>query len=171
VKKPLTKGKPEHKMTLQGTRQLPISVSVQRKHDMRTQFAALCYRVTKGKPEILVITSRGTNRWIIPKGWPMSGETPGQGALTEAWEEAGVKGKAYEQCLGLYSYLKRMDNDTVLPCVAMVYPVKVAKLAKDFPEAGQRKRKWCSPKKAAALVKEPELAQILKTFDPKYLKT
>ncbi|MCF3593371.1 NUDIX hydrolase [Rhodobacteraceae bacterium LMO-12] len=157
-------------MTLHRTKQLPISVLAERKGDMRTQFAALCWRLTKGKPEILLITSRGTNRWIIPKGWPMSGETPGQGALTEAWEEAGVIGKAYEQCLGLYSYTKRVDDDTLLPCVAMIYPVKVAKLAKEFPEAGQRKRKWVSPKKAATLVKEPELAQILKTFDPKYLR-
>ena len=170
VKKPLAKGKSGRKMTLQGTRQLPISVSAGRKGDMRTQFAALCWRVSKGKPEILLITSRGTNRWIVPKGWPMSGLTPGKGALTEAWEEAGVKGKAYEQCLGLFSYLKRVDRKTRLPCVAMVYPVKVSKLSKDFPEAGERKRKWFSPKKAAAMVREKELAQILKTFDPRYLK-
>ena len=157
-------------MTLQGTKQLPIAVSARRKGDMRTQFAALCWRVTKGKPEILLITSRGANRWIIPKGWPMSGETPGKGALTEAWEEAGVKGRAYEQSLGLFSYIKKIDRKTSIPCVAMVYPVKVSKLSKSYPEAGQRKRKWVSPKKAAALVKEPELSQILKTFDPKYLK-
>lgn len=170
MKKPLAKGKTGRKMTLQGTKQLPISISVGRKGEMRTQFAALCWRVTKGKPEILLITTRGTNRWIIPKGWPMSGETPGQGAMTEAWEEAGVKGKAYQHSLGLFSYLKRIDRKTKLPCVAMVYPVKVSKLVKDYPEAGQRKRKWVTPKKAAAMVKEPELSQIIKTFDPRYLK-
>ncbi|UYV38677.1 NUDIX hydrolase [Rhodobacteraceae bacterium D3-12] len=156
-------------MTLLGTKQLPISVSPVRKTDMRTQFAALCWRLVNGKPQILLITSRGTNRWIIPKGWPMGGKTPGDGALIEAWEEAGVKGKASEQCLGLFSYHKKLDKRTSLPCVAMVYAVKVSKLAKDFPEAGQRKRKWVSPKKAAKLVKEPELAQIIKTFDPRLL--
>lgn len=100
----------------------------------------------------------------------MPGKTPGNGALIEAWEEAGVKGKAFEQCIGIYSFIKKLEDKTALPCVAMVYPVKVSKLAKDFPEAGQRKRKWVSPKKAAKMVKEPELAQILKTFDPRFLK-
>ena len=170
MKKPLAQGTIGRRMTLQGISQLPISVSVAQKGELRTQFAALCWRVTKGKPEILLITSRGTNRWIIPKGWPLCGETPSQGALTEAWEEAGVIGKANEQCLGLFSYTKRIDRATSLPCVAMVYPVKVTRLAKEYPEAGQRKRKWCTPKKAAALVSEPELAQILRTFDPKHLK-
>lgn len=156
-------------MTLLGTKQLPISVSPARKTDMRTQFAALCWRVVNGKPQILLITSRGTNRWIIPKGWPMGGKTPGDGALIEAWEEAGVKGTASEQCLGLFSYLKKLDKRTALPCVAMVYAVKVSKLSKSYPEAGQRRRKWVSPKKASKMVREPELAQILKTFDPRLL--
>ena len=170
MKKPLAKGTTGRKMTLQATKQLPISVSARHKGDIRTQFAALCWRVSNGKPEVLLITSRGSNRWIVPKGWPMSGLTPGTGALTEAWEEAGVKGKSYELCLGLFSYIKRFDHNSRIPCMAMVYPVKVSKLVNDFPEAGQRKRKWVSPNKAAAMVKEPELAQILRTFDPKYLK-
>lgn len=156
-------------MTLQGTRQLPITVQTAHKSDVRTQFAALCWRVHNGKPEVLLITSRGTNRWIIPKGWPTIGLTPSEGAMQEAWEEAGVQGKAYDRSLGLFSYVKKIDKNATLPCVAMVYPVKVKKLAKDFPEAGQRKRKWVSPKKAAAMVSEPELAHIIKTFDPRHL--
>ncbi|MFC6583776.1 NUDIX hydrolase [Sulfitobacter aestuariivivens] len=54
---------------------------------MRTQFAALCYRVKKGKVQVLLVTSRGTKRWIVPKGWPMDGKTPAQSAALEAWEE------------------------------------------------------------------------------------
>jgi 8-oxo-dGTP pyrophosphatase MutT (NUDIX family) len=99
----------------------------------------------------------------------MSGRTPAEGALQEAWEEAGVCGKPSDRSLGLFSYLKRLDDGTSLPCVAMVYPVKVSKLEKDFPEAGERKRKWVTPKKAAQMVFEPELAQILKNFDPRLL--
>lgn len=156
-------------MTLQGTKQLPITVAVSNKTDMRIQFAALCWRANNGKPEVLLITSRRTNRWIVPKGWPQTGMTPGEGALTEAWEEAGVKGKVFDRSLGLFSYAKKVE-DGILPCVAMVYPVKVTKLAKEFPEAGQRKREWFSPKKAATLVQEPELAMILRHFDPKLLK-
>ena len=156
-------------MTLHGSRQLPISVKVGRKTDMRTQFAALCWRVKNGKPQILMVTSRGTNSWIIPKGWPMTGITPSEGAAQEAWEEAGVKGKIFDRSLGLFSYLKKIDKRTSVPVVAMVFPLKVKKLAKDFPEAGQRKRKWVSPKKAAAMVREPELAHILGSFDPRHL--
>lgn len=106
----------------------------------------------------------------MPKGWPMDGKTPAQSAAQEAWEEAGVVGKPHEQCLGLYSYTKSIGDGAALPCVALVYPVRVKSLAPDFPERGQRRRKWFSPKKAAARVQEPELARILRDFDLKVLK-
>jgi hypothetical protein len=53
------------------------------------------------------------------------------------------------------------------PCVALVYPVKVKELADRYPEKRERKRAWFSPKKAAKRVAEPELARILRDFDPK----
>ena len=135
------------------------------------QVAALCYRGKGAEKEVLLITSRGTGRWILPKGWPMVGKNSAEAAAQEAWEEAGVKGKAFERCLGIYSYNKFIGLERGLPCVAMVYPVKVKSLEDSFPEQGQRRRKWFSLKKAAAKVAEPELSQILKTFDPKALKT
>lgn len=152
-----------------GTKQLPLAVKSPQKGDMRTQFAALCWRIRDEKPQVLLITTRGSKNWIIPKGWPEHRMTPGNAALREAWEEAGVIGQASELCLGLFSYQKRMADKRFVPCVALVYPVKVTRLARDFPEAGQRKRRWCSPKKAASLVDPPELKQILKTFDAKQL--
>ncbi|MHA6263680.1 NUDIX hydrolase [Arenibacterium sp. CAU 1754] len=148
-------------------KQLPIRTRTSRKGDVRTQFAALCYRVKQGKLKILLVTSRGSGRWIVPKGWPMDKQTPAAAAAQEAWEEAGVVGKAQDRCLGLYSYLKTMENGKQqLPCVAMVYPVLVQSLAADFPEKDQRRRKWFSPRKAAARVAEPELARMLRDFDP-----
>ena len=40
----------------------------------RMQVSALCHRRdASGKTEILLITSRGTGRWILPKGWPIDG--------------------------------------------------------------------------------------------------
>ncbi len=156
-------------MTPVEMKQAPISLMSARKSDLRTQFAALCFRITADKPEILLITSRRSKRWIIPKGWPVDGCTPSQSALTEAWEEAGVRGKVYEQVLGLYSYHKAIGPEKGVPCVAMVFPVKVKSLARDYPEAGQRKRKWLRPKKAAALVAEPELAEIIRHFHPRLL--
>lgn len=151
-------------------KQLPITVRGSHKSDVRSQFAALCYRVSKNKPQILLVTSRRTGRWIVPKGWPMDGKTPADCAAQEAWEEAGVIGKAHDQCLGLYSYNKVLVDSDGFPCVAMVYPVRVKSLVPDFPEKTQRRRKWFTPKKAAERVVEPELARILRDFDPKIIR-
>ena len=150
-------------------KQSPISLIKRTKKDLRTQFAALCYRIRKGEAEVLLITSRSSGRWIIPKGWPMDGKTPGQSAKIEAWEEAGAKGKLHNVSLGLFSYIKSDPNGSDLPCVAMVYPLEVKSLADDFPEAGSRKRRWMRLDKAAAKVAEPELARIISRFDPNAL--
>lgn len=155
-------------MNLQ-TKQMPITLATGDKRDVRTQFAALCYRVTNGKCEVLMVTSRRSRRWILPKGWPMDGKTPVETALIEAWEEAGVEGKAHPRCLGLYSYQKEIEPSLDLPVVAMVYAVRVKSLSNTYPESHERKRKWMRPKKAADRVAEPELAHLLRKFDPKLL--
>ncbi len=157
-------------MTLHRTTQLPISIGRAQKRDVRAQFAALCYRVVKDKPEVLLLTSRDSGRWIIPKGWPMDGLTPAQTAAVEAWEEAGVVGQVTDFALGIYSYGKRMEADLVLPCIVTVFPLKVKQLADDFPEKGQRRRKWFSLPKAAEKVDEAELAAIIRRFDPRRLR-
>lgn len=140
------------------------------KQGQGTQYAALCYRVRDGKPEILLITSRTTRRWIIPKGWPMSKYGPSKAALQEAWEEAGVDGKVKDKSLGLFSYDKVLDDGSTLPVAVLVYPVKVKSLSKKYPEMGQRLRRWFSPEKAAQRVDEPELARIIRKFDPAKLR-
>lgn len=157
-------------MSIQIIKQLPLRLHVAHKSDVRTQFAALCYRITKDKPQILLVTSRGSGRWIVPKGWPMDGVTPARAAMIEAWEEAGIEGQSLDFCLGMFSYLKCVGPDMRLPCAVMVYPVRVRSLAADFPEAGTRQRKWFSRKKAARAVAEPELAEIIRNFDPRLLR-
>ena len=157
-------------VTMARLKQQPIRLGNMEKRDVSTQFGALCYRVRNDKLQILLVTSRGTGRWIIPKGWPMDETTPSEAALQEAWEEAGVQGKAIPVCLGIYSYQKNMGNQADVPCVVATFPVKVKKLARDYPEAADRNRKWFSPKKAASLVDSPELAQILKGFEPQVLE-
>ncbi|MBI6628957.1 NUDIX hydrolase [Pontibaca salina] len=151
-------------------KQLPISIESARKSDVRSQFAALCWRLTaKGSPELLLITTRRSGRWIIPRGWPMDSMTPADSAAQEAWEEAGVIGAPLEHCLGSYFYSKTMARGRTAPCVVMVYPLQVISLAAEYPEAGQRQRKWVSPCKAAEKVNEPELARILRDFNPAIL--
>ncbi|MGH1331489.1 MAG: NUDIX hydrolase [Paracoccaceae bacterium] len=139
------------------------------KSDLRTQFGALCYRIRKDKVQVLLVTSRGTGRWIIPKGWPMDGATPAKAAKVEAWEEAGVQGRVYPVCVGLYSYFKEIGPDR-MPCIVAVFPVAVKRLCDEFPEAGTRKRKWVTPKKAAKMVDQPELGQLIAQFDPRGLR-
>lgn len=148
--------------------QRPLRIRAASKRDPRTQFAGLPFRVVKGKKgkrvEVLLVTSRETRRWIIPKGWPMDGMTPAEAAAQEVWEEAGARGKAYDVCLGLYSYRKWMSEDEMLPIIVAVFPVKVRELAEAYPEAGERRRKWFSLSKAAAKVAERDLRQLIATF-------
>ncbi len=147
--------------------QLPISLSGRRKTDLRSQFGALCYRTKKnGKVEVLLVTSRTSRRWIIPKGWPIDGKTPADTATIEAWEEAGVRGISDGRCVGIFSYRKETEEMGALPCVAMVFAIEVVDLADAFPEAEERKRKWMSRKQAAKLVDEPELSRIIRDFEP-----
>lgn len=138
--------------------------------EARTQFGALCWRASGDSIEVLLITSRETGRWVIPKGWPIKGLAPEAAATREAWEEAGVEGSADPGCIGLYSYDKGLGKAQgprrrLVPCVVAVYPLKVKALHMDFPERGQRRRKWFAPKKAARKVDEPELQALLAALD------
>ena len=153
-------------MSLAKVKQKTLELSNHSKRDVRTQFGAFCWRPRKKGFEVLLVTSKRSKRWIIPKGWPVDGATPAEAALTEAWEEAGVVGKVSPVCLGIFSYFKDLDEDTDLPCVVAVFPVKVKSLAKDWPEKDARKRRWVSPKRAAEMVQEPELAALLRNTDP-----
>ena len=148
-------------------KQLPISMSGARKTDLRTQFAALCYRIVKGKIKVLLITSRETRRWIVPKGWPKDGKTPAASAAEEAWEEAGVRGNSDGRCVGIFSYSKDAGAMGELPCIAMVFAIEVTEMAKHYPEENERDRIWVSRKKASKMVEEPELSRILQDFDPR----
>lgn len=122
------------------------------------QVGALCIDPTAGK--VLLITSRGTGRWIIPKGWPMPGRSLAAAAMQEAWEEGGVEGRVKETELGRYRYDKMHDEGFGVPVEVRVFPVRVLRLAETFPEAGQRERGWFTPAKAAEMVDEPELKSL-----------
>ncbi len=156
-------------MSLAKVKQQSLQLSEYDKRDLRTQFGALCWRKHRSEVQVLLVTSRRSKRWILPKGWPIDGSTPVEAAMEEAWEEAGVKGKSKPICVGLFSYTKELDGDSNLPCMVALFPVKVTSLANDWPEKSERKRRWFSLKKAASLVQEPELSSILKKFDPSVL--
>ena len=92
--------------------QPPLRIAAAVKRETRTQFAALPYRIKKkGQVDVMLISSLDTGRWIIPKGWPMDGMRPAEAAAQEAWEEAGLRGRVFDDVLGLYSYSKFLDED------------------------------------------------------------
>ena len=146
--------------------QLPLSIDTKQKRNARSQFGALCYRITDKKIQVLLITSRRTQRWILPKGWPENGMTPGESAANEAMEEAGVTGKLNERPLGVYYYEKTVKNGKNYPCIVTIYELKVQKTWADYQEKSERRRKWFSQKGAAKRVLEPDLALLIKSFNP-----
>ncbi|GGD45143.1 NUDIX hydrolase [Sinisalibacter lacisalsi] len=131
----------------------------------RFQVAALCYRKSEGRKEVLLITTRRTGRWMLPKGWPMDGKTAAEAARIEAWEEAGVKSaKVRRAPVGEFDYIKHHDDGLSEPCSATVYALKVTDMADEFPEAGQRERAWVTLDKAADMVEEESLSALLRAF-------
>lgn len=134
--------------------------------DACTQSGALCWRMRGAKPEILLITSRDTGRWVIPKGWPMKSLSLAESAAVEAWEEAGVKAEKSAEPVGFFQYLKGLGANLSVPCQVEVFALRVDRLAERYPEKGQRRRKWFAPEKAAKKVGEPELRKLILGFAP-----
>lgn len=131
----------------------------------RVQVAALCYRQGKSGKDVLLITSRDTGRWIVPKGWPIDGLDGPQSALQEAWEEAGVKNAEIDpDARGHYDYVKDLDSGGEAVVHTTVYLTRVIDLASDYPEADERKRRWVAPEEAANMVAEPGLKDILRSL-------
>jgi 8-oxo-dGTP pyrophosphatase MutT (NUDIX family) len=133
----------------------------------RNQFAALPWRRNAaGEVEVLLITSRETRRWVIPKGWPIKGKSSAKSAAREAFEEAGVRGKIDKSAIGAYAYEKRLKNGRLQNVHVTVFALDVAEEAEVYPEAAQRERLWATPAEAARIVGEPELMVLLATFAP-----
>lgn len=133
----------------------------------REQYGALCYRVRKKKPaiEILLITSRDTGRWVIPKGWPMDGKSAAAAAAREAWEEAGVRGNIRAAPIGSYNYLKGLPHGLKVDCRVRVFPLSVDDLSENFPEKDERRAEWVTCQEAARRVQEPGLKDLILVFE------
>lgn len=133
----------------------------------RAQYAALPWRRRPdGSVEVLVITSRETRRWVIPKGWPIKGLKSPKAAAQEAFEEAGVTGDVEKSPLGAYHYDKRLKNGRLQRVRVAVFALRVAEEHEEFPERLERDKAWVTPMDAADRVDEPELKLILAEFNP-----
>jgi 8-oxo-dGTP pyrophosphatase MutT (NUDIX family) len=132
----------------------------------RRQVAALPYRLTTaGDLEILLVTSRETKRYIVPKGWPMRRLSDHDAAAQEAREEAGVVGKIKRKPIGTYAYWKRLATSFELLKVE-VFALEVVEHRAKWKEKGARESCWLPPEKAWLLIDEPGLAEIVRTFRP-----
>lgn len=128
------------------------------------QFAALPFRYGEdGRPHVMLLTSRETKRWVIPKGWPMRGRHPREVAEREAFEEAGLLGTIVgKRPLGSYHYEKQLSPHHSILCKVTVYLFLVERQLDDWPEKAQRETRWFEPSDAYARVDEGGLAEILR---------
>ena len=136
----------------------------------RVQYGALPYRLRTGsrRPQFMLITSRETQRWVIPKGWPKKGKSARQSAAREAFEEAGVIGRVSRRAVGSFSYEKRLKNGGTVECEVRVFPLHVKRQSREWPEKQERKVKWLSAAKAAKKVDEPTLGELIRQLARKH---
>jgi 8-oxo-dGTP pyrophosphatase MutT (NUDIX family) len=133
----------------------------------RVQVAALPFRLDPGPNaglQILLVTSRETGRWVIPKGWPMKAKSNRVAAAVEALEEAGVEGRIAKKALGAYKYLKVLRSGDVRPCRVSVFPLEVTAQRDAWREQDQRSTQWFAWEAAADAVNEPGLKRLIRKF-------
>ncbi len=129
--------------------------------DWKKQVGALPVRRDKsGALRVLLVTSRETRRFVIPKGWPWPGVKDWKAAAEEAREEAGIRGRISKKPVGTYTYDKRRASD-IVPVRVQVFLLVVEEEMDVWPESNERERRWYTPVNAAASVDEPELAELI----------
>jgi 8-oxo-dGTP pyrophosphatase MutT (NUDIX family) len=129
---------------------------------IRRQCAALPFRSgADSGVQVMLLTSRDTGRWVIPKGWPNAREAPHASAEREALEEAGLVGTVGRDSIGTYLYEKRLAGGAVVICEVLVFPLEVERQQDDWPEKEERQFQWFSPDDAANAVREPALRDII----------
>ena len=136
----------------------------------RLQYGALPYRAGDDGLKVMLVTSRETKRWVIPKGWPMKDRKPHAAAKREAFEEAGVRGEIGKRSIGTFKYDKRLNSEATVTCKVEVFPLKVREEAETWPERGEREGRWFSPDEAAGVVAEAELREIIRKL-PELVET
>jgi predicted phosphate transport protein (TIGR00153 family) len=132
---------------------------------MLIQFGVIPWRVDPDSGlQILLITSRDTGRWVIPRGNPMARLQGHETAAREAHEEAGVVGTISPSPVGRYSYEKKRGSGEVVSATVTVYSLEVTRQHHSWPERHERTSRWFEPDKAAFVVDEPELKSLILAF-------
>jgi uncharacterized protein Yka (UPF0111/DUF47 family)/8-oxo-dGTP pyrophosphatase MutT (NUDIX family) len=125
----------------------------------------LPYRETaSGATEVMLITSRETRRWVVPKGNRIRGLTLHEAAAQEAYEEAGIHGIPCPTALGAFRYVKRRRNGTEKAMIVDLFPIKFVHQAREWPEKNERRTEWFALAEAAGMVDEPDLRALIRDF-------
>lgn len=132
----------------------------------RVQYGALPWRMADGTLEVLLVTSRGTGRWVIPKGWPHDGLSSAQSAAQEAFEEAGIVGAVTEEPVGSFRYEKVRQEGDCVDCIVYVHALMVEQFLPSWPEKSQRQSQWFPRHIAAQNVAEAELGELILKYAP-----
>jgi 8-oxo-dGTP pyrophosphatase MutT (NUDIX family) len=116
--------------------------------------------------DVLLVTGRRSSRWIVPKGWPMRRRTLPEAAAREAFEEAGIEGAVEGRAIGRFDHVKNHPVLGRLRATILVFPLAVSNELHAWPEKGQRNRRWFHREIAAKRVASPELARLIRGFEP-----
>lgn len=110
--------------------------------------------------EVLLVSSRDTGRWVIPKGWPSKRMVDSAAAAREAKQEAGVVGKIAKKPVGNYRY-RKIEKENVRLIEVDVYLLWVKKEKKQWKEKAERNRVWFDAETASRKVREPNLRALI----------
>lgn len=133
----------------------------ERKEHSGRQCAALPLAVQDGETMVMLVTSRETRRWVLPKGWAEPDLAPHELAAKEAFEEAGLVGEVEPEPVGTFRYEKRLRDGRSVPCEVGVYPLWVERQLEDWPERRERETRWFTLGQAAMVVEEGDLVTLL----------
>ena len=132
----------------------------------RQQYGVIPWRTAKsGELRIMLVTSRGKGRWIVPKGWQEPDRAPYMSAALEAFEEAGVIGEVVPRPLATFEYLTVSDTLDEERRLVTLFSMHVVGTLTNWPERHQRKRRWFGLAEAANVVDDPELASVIAALD------
>jgi len=126
------------------------------------QYGVIPIRREAGKVQVLLVTSRDTGRWVVPRGNPIRDLSPAPSAAQETHEEAGGRGAVASVPLGSYRYDKKRRSGVTVPTEVHLFEMIVAEELDSWPERNQRQRRWFAPDEAAAAVHEPDLKELLR---------
>jgi 8-oxo-dGTP pyrophosphatase MutT (NUDIX family) len=144
---------------------MAVRTTANGRREPAAQYAALPWRRRRGHSvEILLVTTRRTGRWIVPKGWPVNGCSPGECAAREAMEEAGVLGVIAPKPIGTFPYRKQRKSGESVRCRVEVFPLQVTHQLRKWPEKTVRETCWCTAEDAVARTSDPGLRRVIAKF-------